>query len=209
MPLAFSVRRVAPPLASILLLGGCVQFVAFEQPIIGEPDIVEEGGISTAGLCDPDVQMGLTALCTESCEIDPRAARTSCGRRVALDGSRATFDVAGLHEVELTLTVCQRQGRLFRVEGSNGASVEVRDRSLHVLAAAEAEAQPFDDDAFLSGEEEGCEERTLLLQTGRMALTDTGRRLCSAHLVPVDGAWQVEMARESIRSIEVCFRGPD
>lgn len=182
-----------------------MQFVAFEQPLVGQPDVVEEGGTATTGLCDPDVQMGLSALCAESCEIDPRGGQTSCGQRVALEGSSATFDVAGLHEVELTLTVCAREGRLFRIEGNNGASVEIRDRSLHVLAAAEADASPYEDPAFLSSEE-GCEERTFLLQTGRMGLADTGRRLCSAHLVPVDAAWQVHLARESLRSIEVCFR---
>ena len=51
---------------SALLCTGCVQLVAFEQPVIGQPDITEEGGTSTAGLCDPDVQMGLSALCSES-----------------------------------------------------------------------------------------------------------------------------------------------
>ena len=191
----------------LLTLAGCVQLVAFEQPIVGQPDVVEQGGGSTTGLCDNEIQMGQAALCTESCEIDVRAGETSCGDRLALNGSGARVDVAGLHEVELTITVCEREGPLFRVQGDNGASVELRDRSLRVLAAAEAEARPFEDTQFLSEEgDEGCEERTLLFQTGRMGLTDTGRRLCSAHLVPVDGEWAMRFSRRSLRSIEVCFR---
>jgi len=198
---------VRASLPILFLLSGCVQLVAFEQPIIGQPDVVEQGGGSSSGLCDNDIQMGQSALCTESCEIDTRRAETSCRSRVTLDGASGTIDVSGLHEVELTVTVCEREGDLFEVRGGNGATVALRDRSLHVVAAAVAEAQPFEDSEFLS-DDEGCEDRTLLLQTGRMALIDSGRRLCSDHIVPVDGEWAFELSRHSLRSVELCFRAP-
>lgn len=204
-------RRLVPLCALLLGLGpvgGCVQLVAFEQPVIGQPDTVPGDEAAGTGLCDPEVQMGTTALCAESCEIDAPTGSTSCGERVALDGSNATISVEGMHEVELTITVCERDGDLFRIEGQNGAVVALRERALHVEAAEEANAEPFDDDEFLS-DGDGCEERTLVLQTGRMGLPDTGRRLCSDHLVPVDGQWQVQMSRQALRGVELCFREPE
>jgi len=93
------------------------------------------------------------------------------------------------------------------VRGPNGAVVAVHERTLHVEAAEEAGAQPFDDDEFLS-DDDGCQERTLVLQTGRMGLPDTGRRLCSDHLVPVAGEWDVELSRQALRGLELCFREP-
>jgi len=203
--------RIATLLFASLLavspLAGCVQLVAFEQPVIGQPDTVPGDEAAGTGLCDPEVQMGTTALCSESCEIDAPTGETSCGERVALDGSRATISVEGMHEVELTLTVCEREGDLFRVRGANGASVALRERTLRVEAADEADAEPFDDDEFLS-ESDGCQERTLVLQTGRIGLPDTGRRLCSDHLVPVAGEWDVELSRQALRGVELCFREP-
>ncbi|MBX3269244.1 MAG: hypothetical protein KF729_03230 [Sandaracinaceae bacterium] len=196
-------RTLGP--ASLLLLSGCVQLVAFDQAIIGQPDEVPSGR-QGAGLCDGDVAMGASALCTESCEIDTVTGESSCGERVALDGSRGTVDVSGLHEVELTVTACRRDGMLLRIVGENGATIALRDRSLHVAAATEANARPFEDERFWSASDEECEERSLLLQTGRMALTDSGRRLCSAHLVPVEGSWQLRYSRTGVRSIELCFR---
>jgi len=190
------------------LVAGCVQLVAFDQAIIGQPDVVEEPGEGGGGrLCDPDIEMGASALCAESCEIDVARGETTCGPRVRLDRSRGRMDVSGMHEVELTLTVCRRRGEHFRLAGDNGASIALRDRSLQVTAAAQAGARPFEDEEFLD-DEDGCQERTLLLQTGRMGLQDSGRRLCSAHLVPVDGAWQLELARTGLRSVEVCLRAP-
>jgi len=201
--------RTAPALCALLLAlapqPGCVQLVAFEQPVIGQPDTVPGDEVAGTGLCDPEVQMGTTALCAESCEIDAPSGETSCGERVALDGSRATISVEGMHEVELTLTVCDREGDLFSVRGPNGAVVALHQRTLHVEAAAEADAEPFDDDEFLS-DGDGCQERTLVLQTGRMGLPDTGRRLCSDHLVPVSGEWDVELSRQALRGVELCFR---
>lgn len=195
--------RTLAPLA--LLLTGCVQLVAFDQPIIGQPDYVPSNH-EDEGLCDSEVEMGASALCTESCEIDAHSGETSCGERVALDGGAGSIDVSGLYEVEVTVTACRREGDLFRVVGQNGASVALHDRALEVVAAAEANAHPYEDDHFFAAEDGECEDRTLLLQTGRMSLTDTGRRLCSDHLVPVDGRWQIEVSREAVRSVELCFR---
>lgn len=187
---------------------GCVQLVAFDQAIIGQPDVVDERSEGAGGrLCDPDVEMGASALCAESCEIDAARGETSCGARVALDGSSGRIDVAGMHEMELTLTVCGRRGEHFAATGDNGARFALRDRSLHVTAAARANARPYEDPEFLD-DEDGCQERTLLFQTGRMALQDSGRRLCSADLLPVDGTWQFELSRTGLRSIELCFRAP-
>lgn len=195
--------------STVLLLSslatGCVQLVAFDQPIIGQPDYVPSSR-DDEGLCDPEIEMGASALCNESCEIDAHAGETSCGARVALDGGAGTIDVSGLHEVELTVTACRREGELFRVVGENGASVALRDRALHVIAAQEAHARPYEDRDFFAAEDGECEDRTLLLQTGRMSLTDTGRRLCSDHLVPVAGRWQLEVSRQAVRSVELCFR---
>lgn len=196
--------RILAPLA-LLVSTGCVQLVAFDQPIIGQPDYVPTSR-DDEGLCDPEVEMGASALCNESCEIDARAGETSCGQRVALDGGAGTIDVSGLFEVEVTVTACRREGDLFRVVGGNGASVALHDRALSVVAAEEANARPYEDRDFFAAEDGECEDRTLLLQTGRMSLTDTGRRLCSDHLVPVDGRWQIELSRQAVRSVELCFR---
>ncbi|MCA9661806.1 MAG: hypothetical protein KC486_25935 [Myxococcales bacterium] len=197
--------RFVLPLAA--LLTGCVQLVAFDQPIIGQPDYVPGEGQEDVGLCDGDIRMGESALCSESCEIDAASGETTCGERVSLDGDHGTIDVSGLYEVEVTVMACRREGDLFRIVGGNGATITMHDDTLRVVAAAEANAQPYEDEEFFA-EDDDCEDRTLLLQTGRMSLTDSGRRLCSDHLVPVDGAWTVEMSRRGVRSVELCFREP-
>jgi len=194
-------------LAPFVLTLGCAQLVVFDQAIVGQPDVVEEHPDRGGQLCDPEAQMGESALCTESCQIDVARAETSCGDRVTLDGGRARVRVAGLHEVELTVRACAREGRLLRVVGENGASFAIEGRSLRVEAAEEAGARPFVDEDFLPVEE-GCEDRTLIVQTGRMSLEDSGRRLCSAHLVPVEGAWSVDLSRSGLASVELCFRAP-
>lgn len=174
--------------------------------MIGQADVVERPTAQGSGLCDAEVEMGASALCAESCEIDPRSGETSCtSDRLTMADGNATIHVDGLHEVELTVTVCQREGRVFRVVGDNGASISFEGRALRVLAAAEAEASPYENATYLS-DDEGCEERTLLLQTGRMTLAETGQRLCSDHLVPVDGEWAMEISATSLRSVELCFR---
>lgn len=204
-------RRFWPLLLLALPVGspiaGCVQLVAFEQPVIGQPDVVpgEEQTVG-GGLCDPDVEMGQTALCTESCEIDPAHGQTSCSERVALADGRAEIDLSELYEVELTMTACAAEDPELRIRGANGARVEVAGRELTVVAAEEAHAQPVRHEAYLA--EEGCTERTLVFQTGRLGLEDLGGRLCSDHLVPVERSWSLEMSPTGLRSVELCLRAP-
>jgi len=195
--------RLLPALA--LLASGCVQLVAFEQPLVGQPDIVDGPTTQAGALCDPEVTMAETALCSESCEIDPAHGETTCGERVRLDGATAAVDVSGLHEVEVTVTVCDPSGAALRLEGHNGASVSLEGRTLDVRAAAEAEARPYQNPQFL--QESGCDDRTLVFQTGRMSLADSGMRLCSDHLVPVAEGWTMALG-EGLRGVELCFREP-
>lgn len=193
-------------LATSMMAGGCVQLVAFEQPLVGQPDIVKDPSAGDgAALCDPDVTMAETALCSESCEIDPASGETTCGERVRVEGARASVDVSGLHEVELTVTVCDPSEAVLRVEGHNGASVSLEGRALDVRAAAEANARPYQNERFLP--ESGCDDRTFVFQTGRMSLADSGMRLCSAHLVPVEERWTVALG-QGLRGVELCFRAP-
>ncbi len=190
-----------------LAASGCVQLVAFDQPIVGQRDVVpgEEGELA-AQLCDADVEMGTSVLCAESCEIDPASGQTSCGERVALAGNEARIDLTSLEEVEVTLTACAAESPLVRIRGANGARVELAGQALTVTAAEEAGAQPFRHDAYLPAE--GCIERTLVFQTGRLGLEDLGGRLCSDHLVPVAEAWSMELSDTGLRGVELCLRGP-
>lgn len=198
-------RRSLPLLA--LALAGCAQLVVFDQAVVGQRDI-EPGAENEVGgeLCDSDIDMGTSVLCAESCEIDARTGQTSCGERVALDGRRARIDLTSLDEVELTLTACAEEDPAVTIRGANGASVALEGRNLTVTAAEEAEAQPYTHEAYLP--EEGCIERTLVFQTGRLGLEDLGGRLCSDHLVPVADAWSMELSETGLRGVELCLRGP-
>ncbi len=197
--------RVLLSLATALVASGCVQLVAFEQPLIGHADTVDSVRPSGATLCDPDIAMGASALCTESCRVDPASHETTCGDRVTVDGSRASVDVSGLHEVEVTVRACAapNETRPLRIEGQNGASIALAGRVLEVRAADVARARPYRDEEFFPAS--GCAEQSFVFQTGRMELLSGGRRLCSEHLVPVDGRWALELG-EGLRSLELCFR---
>lgn len=191
----------------LLPLAGCAQLVVFDQAVVGQRD-VEPGDETVEGgeLCDADIEMGGSVLCAESCEIDPQSGQTSCGERVALEGRRARIDLTSFDEVELTLTACAEHDPAVTIRGANGASVALAGRTLTVTAAEEADAQPYRHEAFLPSE--GCIERTLVFQTGRLGLEDLGGRLCSDHLVPVADAWSMELSETGLQGVELCMRGP-
>ncbi|MGE0787317.1 MAG: hypothetical protein AB7S26_16715 [Sandaracinaceae bacterium] len=199
-------RRVAIGLGSVLMMGGCVQLVAFDQPIVGQPDVVPGEEAQVGGeLCDPEVSMGESVLCAESCEIDPSRGETSCSaERVSFADGHARVALSAMHEVELTLTACASDRPHVSLAGANGSHVDLDGRALTVFAAREADAEPVRVDAFLP--EVGCIERTLVFQTGRIALEDLGSRLCSDHLLPVDDHWDVELSPSGLRSVELCLR---
>jgi len=189
------------------LVAGCSQLVVFDQAVVGQRDIVPgEETEASAQLCDPEVEMSATAICDESCEIEPDSGETTCSSRVAIDGTRARLDLTALHEVELTLTACAPDAPRVRIQGANGARVDLEGQTLTVRAAEEADAAPYVQPAYLP--REGCAERTLVFQTGRMGLADLGGRLCSDHLVPVADAWTLELSRTGLRGVELCLREP-
>lgn len=173
----------------------------FEQPIIGQPDVIP--GPSSRGelLCDEDIALGRSALCDTSCTLEPGAREHGCGRRLTLSDSGATLDVRGLREVELTVTACAPITRTALIESSSGASVAMAGTSLHVLGgdgASLAEHERF----FPEGED--CEDRTLLFADGQLELVEPGQRWCSAQLPRFDARWAIALA--ATRSVEVCLR---
>lgn len=185
-----------------LALGGCTQLVAFGQPVVGAPDVVEQEAVSGGPLCDPEIAVGESAVCDASCVIQRGVVSEGCPR-VTLSGGRARVDVAALHEVEITIEACASGARPVRITGENGASVSIERGTLHVRPAREAAARPVRREDYLPDRE--CVERSLILQTGRMELAQEGIRMCSAHLVPVEGAWQIELG-EGLERVELCLR---
>lgn len=183
---------------------GCAQLVAFEQTVVGAPDVAETSSTPGGGLCDPEVAMGRSAGCDESCLIEADDPDFACPR-VTLNGNRARVNLTGLHEVEVALTACASEGSALRILGPNGASVSVEGQELELRAAEEAQAQPVRQPDFLPEGE--CEDRALIIQTGRMELAHTGTRMCSAHLLPVEGEWELELG-PALRGVELCFRQP-
>lgn len=182
------------------LLSGCAQLVAFGQPVIGQPDVVEVEAGPGGPLCDAEIAVGESAVCDASCVIEegaeecPRVERTERGARV---------DVSGLREVEITARACASGARPLVVTGENGASVSIEEGALVVRPAREAAARPVRRTGFVPEGE--CEDRALVLQTGRMELAEGGVRLCSPHLVPVGGSWTIEVG-EGLLGLELCFR---
>ena len=187
-------------------LTGCVQLVAFEQPIVGQPDVIETAAPSGELVCDDDVVIGESALCDESCVIDFGAEGERCGGRVRADGQRLVADVSGLHEVELTLTVCGVTERPFVLVADGGGAVALERRG---LAVGPSGGQPvYRNPAFLP-DGDGCVDRTLLLQAGRMELAEAGHRLCGDALPGFARSWEMRVARDGargLRTVEVCLR---
>lgn len=199
--------RSIPFALSILALSpGCVQLVAFEQPVIGQPDVVESPAPSGELVCDEDVAIGSSALCDESCVIDRGIEGERCGGRVRAEGDRLYADVTGLHEVELTITVCGVTPEPFVLITEGGHALAVQERA---LAMGPSGGVPvYQHPTFLPAGED-CVDRTLLLQAGRMELAEAGRRLCSDDLPDFDRPWEVRMAGDDehgLRTVEVCLR---
>ena len=186
--------------ASLGFAPGCVQLVAFEQPIIGQPDYTGPSDQRRETLCDDNVEMGGSALCQETCDIE--SGETSCADgRASIDGQRATVNVEGFDEVELTLTVCHDgDARAFRLREGDGAAVSIVGRALSIVHG---------DDVLMHHAEhlpeEGCTERTLIFQPARMALLDAGRRACADSLPALQDAWTMELS-DAVRSAELCLR---
>ena len=168
---------------------------------MGQADLASDPHINAAMVCDDDVQIGGSALCDESCVIDVAEGESSCGERVHLDGSRATVDVSGLHEVELTATVCAGEGRALVIGSDAGGTVAVEGRALVVRTGEQAHEEA----ALFPAE--GCDDWTLTVQSGRMAILQSGHRVCADTLLPFDQPWSLEMAgAERLQTVELCFR---
>jgi hypothetical protein len=200
------------PAVSALALGGCVQLVAFEQPIVGQPDVVESPEPSAELLCDDEVEIGASALCDESCVIDPDAEGTRCGGRVTVADRQVTADVSGLDEVELTITVCgtSEPQPFVLMEGERGGgALAVDGRALAVGRSGEAAI--YRHPTFLPDDDEECTHRTVFLQPGRLELADGGQRICSAELPAFEQPWAMRMhggEDRGLRTLEVCMRRP-
>lgn len=200
--------RIAPLALGVLAacsLAGCVQFVAFEQPVIGHADYTGPADQRAETVCDDDVEIGGSALCSESCEIED--GETTCGDRVTVEGSNARVRVDGLREVEITMTVCATEGRFFSLDGSGTADITIEGRVL-TIGAAEGDTLLRQPENL---PEEECVERTIVLQSGRLAVLDSGRRVCSSELPSLEEDWRIEMvrtARAGARTLELCFREP-
>jgi hypothetical protein len=193
------VRTLPPVLCALALASGCSQPVFLDQPIIGQADIVEPPHVASALVCDDDVEIGGSAMCTESCTIDVAAGTTTCGARVHVDGRRAELSAEGMHEIELTATVCAGEGQALRVTTDAGGALSIEGRALAIHAGDREHEEP----AFFP--EEGCADRTVTIQSGRVAILETGHRVCSDALLPFDRPWSVELG-ERLRSVELCFR---
>lgn len=182
---------------------GCAQLVFLDQPIIGQPDVVSSPHVAAALVCDDDVQIGGTALCTESCAIDVEAGTTTCGDRVHVDGRSVALNVEGLREVELTATVCAGEGQALRVSTDAGGALSIDGRALTIRAGD----QEHDEATYLP--DEGCADRTVTIQSGRVAILDSGQRVCAETLLPFDRPWTMELAESTrVETIELCMRAP-
>src|SRR5690606_18975035 len=106
-----------------LILAGCAQLVLFEQPIIGQPDVIPGPASRGELLCDEDVALGRSALCDASCTLEAGSTEHGCGERLTLTEAGAVLDVRGLREVELTVTACAPIARTALIESSSGANV--------------------------------------------------------------------------------------
>lgn len=201
-------RRIVVLGAVAVIASGCVQLVAFEQPVVGQPDIIESPAPSGELVCDEDVAIGASALCDESCVIDRGVDGERCGGRVRVAGDRLEADVSGIHEVELTLTVCGVTDEPFVLITEGGHALAVQERALAVGRSGSAPV--YRHPSFLPTGED-CVDRTLLLQAGRMELAEAGQRLCSDELPDFDRPWEMRMSgddRRGLRTVEVCLRAP-
>lgn len=186
-----------------------MQLVAFDQPIVGQPDVIDSPEPSAELVCDDDVTLGASALCDESCVVEPGLEGARCGGRVRMADRRVTADVAGLHEVELTMTVCGNQEArpfvLMEEDGTGALAVDGR-----AFAAGRAgEVAIYRHPSFLPGDEDECVERTVLLQPGRLELAQGGHRICSEQLPDFEQPWAMRLEGgqdRGLRTLEVCMR---
>jgi hypothetical protein len=185
--------------------GGCVQLVAFGQPVVGQTDeaMIESRSQS---LCDGDVAMGSQAYCDVSCALDPTSGAHTCGQRLTVEGPSASLEVGGLYEVELVVNACAEAEQGWSLEDEAGASVTIRGAALE---ARPVEGEPIHraEDFLTVGE---CAERSVLVQHHRLDLVQADRRLCSEGLpgLPERGAsgrWRLRWT-PAVRSIELCLR---
>lgn len=182
--------------------GGCTHLVAFEQTVVG-PSVVDTPSRPETALCDGDVAMGRSAGCDGSCLIEGADPAIDCGR-VTLQGDRAVVDVSNLHEVEVAFTACAGDELALRIDGAHGAKVSVDGRALEVRGESGDDTDPPTRRAeFLPAE--GCVERALVIQSGRMELAHVGTRICSG--LRVDDRWELTLG-PALRSVELCFREP-
>jgi hypothetical protein len=182
--------------------------VAFEQPIVGQPDVVPSDEPSGALVCDQEVAIGESALCDESCIIDAGAGPgEACGGLVSVEADRVLADVSALREVELTLTVCGAPERSFVLVEDEGGALAVDGRALAL--GPNGGAAVYRNPAFLPEEGEDCAERTIFLQPGRVQLAEAGQRLCSDSLPAFRRTWAMRMSddgAQGLRSLEIYLR---
>ena len=180
----------------------CVQLVAFEQPVVGQPDVIpspERGDL----VCDETVQVGARAMCDVSCTVETGDTEATCEGRLVPSGDGFDLDVSGLFEVEVTVTACGPLTAPSRVRSETGAGVRLEGRTAYIVDANDvpgAEQQRFLPD-------EDCGDRTILFQDGRLELVEPGRRWCATTLPRFsDGPWHITAPGGGVSSFELCLR---
>lgn len=182
----------------------CVQLIAFEQPIVGTPDVMESE-LAGRVLCDDQVTLGLSAACAVSCTLEPDGA-SGCDERITVEDGYARIDVSGMHEVEVTMSACGTLTGERRLGVPGGAGLRF-DGGQARVESADGESLHHER-SFFSSEIEECEERTVLFQDGRLELVESGERLCNEELPRMAGVWLVDLPRDGMESVEVCLRRP-
>ncbi|MFK7986972.1 MAG: hypothetical protein AB8I08_13185 [Sandaracinaceae bacterium] len=189
----------------LLLDQGCVQLVAFEQPIVGVADDVD--GPDRGDLaCDEEVRIGGGAICDVACTIEEGQTETACGDAVRLEDGELRLDLDGTLEAEITFTACGPLTAPARITSASGAGVRFEGRAASVVRA-DGEATETHPHYVPDAE---CGDRTLVFQDGRLELVERGQRWCGEHLPRFsDGPWQLAMLGGGISSVELCLRAAD
>ncbi len=201
-------RSLVLAIAAVAALGldqGCVQLVAFEQPIVGVADDVD-GPDRGELACDEEVRVGGGAICDVSCTIEEGATETSCGDLVRLEDGELRLDLDGYVEAEITFTACGPLTEPAHITSASGAGVRFEGRAASIVRADQEVTETHA--RYVPDAE--CGDRTLIFQDGRLELVERGQRWCGPHLPRfADGPWQLAMRGGGVSSVELCLRAED
>lgn len=189
----------------LMLDQGCVQLVAFEQPIVGIPDEIESPDRGDLA-CDEEVRIGGGAICDVACVVEAGDTEPGCGDAVRLEDGELRLDLDGVVEAEITFTACGPLGEAAHILSSAGAGVRLEGREARIVRAdgEVTESQP----RYVPDAE--CGDRTLVFQDGRLELVERGRRWCGPHLPRfADGPWRISLPADGVSSVEFCLRAQE